>query len=79
MRDRATIRDLAPDPEFEESLRVSPSAAPPKQSVPTREEIDVAHRWSLEDLFATPRDWEDAYEATEVLVEKLSAERDAFR
>ncbi|GJM44836.1 MAG: oligoendopeptidase F [Gemmatimonadota bacterium] len=57
---------------------MSSPAAPPKQSVPTRAEIDVEHRWRLEDLFATPEDWENAYRSTEKLVEMLAAERESF-
>jgi len=42
-------------------------------SVPARDEIDEAYKWSLESLYATDEDWEQSYEKAQSLVEDMAA------
>ncbi len=42
-------------------------------SVPTRDELETAHTWDLESIYATDEDWEAAYEAATDLVEEMAS------
>ncbi len=57
---------------------MSSSPASPATAVPAREEIEPRYRWRLEDLFATPEDWERAYAVLEKSVEAVARRREDF-
>lgn len=72
------MNDLSPGPESRSSHALTSPATLPAPSVPERNDIEPAHRWRLEDLFPTAREWESAYRAAECLIKEAAARRDSF-
>lgn len=58
---------------------VQPSASPPVQALPSREEVDPARRWRLEDLFPSVEAWEAAFRRVEEAIATLGAWRGRAR
>ncbi|MBR9974251.1 MAG: oligoendopeptidase F [Bacteroidetes bacterium] len=47
-------------------------------TLPTRNEIDSRHKWTLEDLYRTDADWESDFTSVETLLGKVGAYRDTL-
>lgn len=45
------------------------------QVLPTREEVDIAHRWRVEDLFIDDSAWEQAFKDVDALLEQAGEHR----